>query len=76
MTPLATLEALVADAEANGYSRTEYPLVAEGVEAIAKLKEFMDSMEEMHALNQGASVHLSIWGDGHPPVYVGADGVP
>lgn len=31
---------------------------------------------ELHALNQGASVHLSIWGDGHPPVYVGVDGVP
>lgn len=39
------------------------------------ISAWMPTPDELVRLNAGEPVYLSVWGNGHPPVYVGVKGL-
>ena len=39
------------------------------------ISAWMPTPDELVRLNAGEPVYLSVWGNGHPPVYVGVKGI-
>lgn len=39
------------------------------------ISAWLPTLDELVRLNAGEPVYLSVWGNGHPPVYVGVKGL-